>query len=457
MRTGAVLSIFLVYSALRFLFPSDIPFINDEALLIQRALQDGINGTFSVAGLLGSRGVDYGPFALWFYRMALLVTTDLVWVAVFKMIFIYVVTLGSVVWIAKSTKLSLGLLVGLALTSPYLWFYSRDLWDNSFVIPLSAGFFAAYFDFIATKRTFSLFLSCLFLCLGFLTHLVFVTIVFAFAVHFLLFEFTYIRKNFGKVLCLAAFSTAIVLPYLLHLVHQHPTQKFQTGDLGHLLMPFTGPRFFTSLGLEYFLGETWTKPFASNVMNGVWFLLTGVSALAYPLFIYGFYIMLKDEKRRSIFRVVILVFLFQMFLSFTYRLIPIPNFHSAQWVVYLLGIAVGLEALARKHWVVYPYTVSLGVAVPAFLILVHLNDGSRFIHYGPTLGNQLSVARDLEKVETKTLAREAFHAREFPFALETLRKLELSTAPKVEAKTVLIRYAEPENSKNGRIKVEVFD
>ena len=47
----------------------------------------------------------------------------------------------------------------LVMLSPWMWYYSRQLWDNSFCIPLSAMTIAAYADYLATRCGRSLSLS----------------------------------------------------------------------------------------------------------------------------------------------------------------------------------------------------------------------------------------------------------------------------------------------------------
>src|SRR5690606_17924468 len=143
-------------------------------------------------GLQGTRGI-YGPAATWFYQLALrLGGGDLAFVCLLK-----TSICGILLWIASAWLLSLRrpplspVILLAAFLSPYLWIYGRDLWDNSFVIPLSALAIASYARFLEaeddTQRQRLLALSFVFLSLGALIHLMMVPVIAALGVHLIVF------------------------------------------------------------------------------------------------------------------------------------------------------------------------------------------------------------------------------------------------------------------------------
>jgi len=58
---------------------------------------------------------------------------------------------GSLLWISRRLGLSPWGALPLVIT-PYYWIYCRQLWDNTFLLPICALTLAAYLEF-ATRRT----------------------------------------------------------------------------------------------------------------------------------------------------------------------------------------------------------------------------------------------------------------------------------------------------------------
>src|SRR5262249_8544761 len=58
-------------------FPGDAPFINDDPVLLYKALRANEAHRLEHVGLIGTRGVTYGPFPTWVYQGMLLITHGL--------------------------------------------------------------------------------------------------------------------------------------------------------------------------------------------------------------------------------------------------------------------------------------------------------------------------------------------------------------------------------------------
>ena len=126
----------------RFIFLGDTPFINDQPIL--QLLLDTHEewGTRPVHGLYGSHLIPYGPTALWLYDAIRLFSLDHYFILI---VFITLQCLGLVLfYLALCNLFSKSNAVWpflLATSSPYLYFYSRLMWDNNFLVPISGGIF----------------------------------------------------------------------------------------------------------------------------------------------------------------------------------------------------------------------------------------------------------------------------------------------------------------------------
>ncbi|MFM8314195.1 MAG: hypothetical protein ACKOA8_07910, partial [Deltaproteobacteria bacterium] len=184
-----------VLSLLRLIWIGDIPYGNDDSQLFLRALSDSQQNQLTTYGLMGSRGMNYGPFAIWTYRAGLGLTRDLILFAGFR-IFITTLMVSFAVYLLSILSPFLIPPIGLlALLSPYLWLYGRDLWDNSYVIPLSGIAITAYLYFSKRESAFALFLSLLMCTFGLLTHLVFIPIFLGIGLHLILFKKDWLKKH----------------------------------------------------------------------------------------------------------------------------------------------------------------------------------------------------------------------------------------------------------------------
>src|SRR4051812_27684668 len=84
------------------LWPGDIPFINDEPLLISAAVQANAHRLLAPAGLLGTFGFVYGPAPTWVYQLLVSFNHDLVVIAVVHTILIVATTALSLWWLSRS-------------------------------------------------------------------------------------------------------------------------------------------------------------------------------------------------------------------------------------------------------------------------------------------------------------------------------------------------------------------
>lgn len=456
--------VLFLFACCRLVLPGDTYFVNDEPLLLLRALDDNAAGKMTSFGLRGSRGVDYGPFAIWVYRLGLSLTHNLLAILTVKIALIASITGLCIYHLAKLCPQLFAPFGVVALLSPYLWFYGRDLWDNSFVIPLSAGAVVSYLIFCKSKKVVFLFLAAIAATFSFLTHLMVIPLLASLAAHFVIFHFHWLKKNFVAAAAIAITCLAISYPYLTHLLKQHPGNSIATGDLGHLLTPLMGPRFFTDLGLEYILDSHWVRPF-SGIALYLWWAVLGVTAIAYPIAWWGIVfaaleLWISRNERSLLFHMCFLSIVglaVQMLLSVSYRLIPAPYIHNSLWVFYFFFLWLGATRLSKFHFgkkALGVYVTSLALGLVALIADVHTRGGNREQHFGPTLANQLAIAHQISLYENTPVTSDARYAKEFPWAVEALKRLS-NENPGKKAQSLRIVYETPANSTLGKVKLEV--
>lgn len=445
METRLFFIVLCILAACRLVFVGDIPFGNDDAQLFERALADNDAFRITTYGLLGSRGLDYGPLAIWFYRTLLFFTHDILLIATVRIVLVASCTLY-VLWTLMNLFQSFKrLCLLLVFLSPYLWFYGRDLWDNSLVIPLSGLAVSQYLLFVKEKKVTPLWVASISATCGVLTHLVFLPVALALLIHFLIFERQWLKDQKKITLGIFVSIAVLLLPYALHVAKSIPKMQSGGGNFNpaHFLMPLLAPRFFTALGMEHFIGKTWSQ----NPLVYIW----GVSIVAYPLCWYGIWLATKEVRsgrREQIvfhFAFLALISLFlQMCMSQVFRLIPIPNFHSPQWIFTFFFLWISLDRMITttpSRILAGTYAVSLGAAIAHFTFLVHTNGGSRWEHYGPTLQNLISVVKESQ---TKEVRFEVEYFGKYPYIWPSLQRL-VGTSTSEPNGTVIVAYSEPAN------------
>lgn len=435
-----LLVLLVILGVPRLLFPGDVPFIADEPLIVDRALDGLEEGRLAAGGLEGTRGASYGAVPTWIYQAALVVTSDLRWVVVGKVVLTTALTGLALLLLARHVSGLVPSLGAFAFLSPYLWFYSRDLWDNSFAIPFSAMLLATYGAFCDTARLRFLVGAALFATLCLLTHLMTVPLVAAVLVHFLVSrrrELIASRRFLLQVSAIGIGCLALALPYVLRLPAGSATNILWSPSLPSLAFAFDGFRIFSLIGFDYVIGA-WEA-------GGVGPVLRVVSGFSYAAGAYGLYVLNRELRRggawtasagtastvpagtASMAGVVALTLVFWVILANGTRLVEHPHYYSGVWIVFFLLWWRGMSALVRPVWtrrVWYVQVAAMAVFLPAMGIWLDRNRGTKSLHYGPTLENQMLVAQELDRrgIDAVPPSR-AHHPRLFPQAIRVLRRL----------------------------------
>jgi hypothetical protein len=131
------------------------------------------------------------------------------------------------------------------------------------------------------------------------------------------------------------------------------------------------------------------------------------------------------------------------------------------WIVFFCLWWMGMSRLVQRTWarrVLAGQVAVMIVFLAGTASWIHWNRGIRTLHHGPTLENQMAVARELDRLGAAEVPEcDALHPCAFPHAIGTLRRLHrreegvvLSAAPRTSARVV---YAEPDGG-SGEIAVE---
>lgn len=392
----ATLALCLLGGALRFAYPSEVPLIFDEALLLHRALDDNSAGVWTTYGLRGSRGVDYGPVPILFYRGLLALTHDPVTLALGKIASVTFLTalavwllLRTCPWIPPWTAV-------FVFCSPYFWNYARDLWDNSLNIPLTALYFSTYVAFLATHKKRWYAVSVLLGATALQVHLMVLPLVLALASHFVLFEKRWWKKQWLAVLAIHIVAALLLAPYLWHFLTTSRTPLPLAPGLAMFQGVFglLGGRVFTALGFEYFFGPYW---------YGVWGALPmAITAVALVCVFAGMgraWTLVKMRRQTletSVAWICLVGLALHVLIATVQQLTNHPHYYSSVWILFFCFLGMGLARLGgRRLWKALGIASGLGLflSLANAAAFAHAGKAESRPHYGRFLSLQMKQAR----------------------------------------------------------------
>lgn len=481
----------LVTSLLRLIWPGDTQWINDEPLFLSKAaaLNAGsLTTAFTQgAGLHGTVGLTYGPVAVWIFALLLRLSSDLVVVAMLRTALWSLLTSVALLWLARQVPRLRPLSLCLILLSPYTWLYSRHLWDNTWLMPLGALALAAYLSFHGAPRRAPFALAVVALALAVLIHPMVMPLGLVLLWHALRFHRPFLRAQRGLVVGLAALCLLLAAPWLSYLLQGlwlrlHGVVSPAAGPppppaellppepavslLAPLLFPFLGGVQLSGLGLGYFVGDEF---FAGRaVLAG----LVTWTALSHVLVWLG--LGLAIQRLRAARRegqlhgvelhlclIAVLTFAVQAVLHAVLRRHTHPHYYNGSWIcaVYFAALALSSDvpvAWAKRLWsgprrslLGVSLGLSLAVITGSLALRLHDTGGTRGLHFGATLANQLEVARALARYHPDSpVTVEVLNYRLFPHALSLLRQLcGLTGDPTGPRQALRIRYrdADPQS------------
>jgi len=414
-------------------WPGDIPFINDEPLIIARAVDANQKGVPAATGLLGTYGVAYGPLPIWVYQPLVAVTHNLVVIAVLHTLLMAATTAGALWWLSRSTQLWVWF-VPVPLLSPYFWFYARVLWDNPFLIPLGALALAGYSAYLSSGSPGGLRVSIAAMAAIPLVHLMGLALVVPLAAHIIVVRWRGVWAHRVSLAAMAVPAAVLAWPYLRYLATRPMPSPAEVSSIDGWIFPLFGGRLLSAYQLDYFFGS---GPVDGRVFGAV----AAVSCLAYALVwsgigIAGWRALAAVRSRTWTARDHLAVILLgavasQAVLDGLTARFQHPHYNNATWIVFVvlawIPIDVAVKAgQARRLSAVavtglLAGTLLLSSATVAFRL--HRSSGTRET-YGPTIANQQQVARALARYSPQSrLSVQVVHYNRFPHTLAILRQL----------------------------------
>jgi hypothetical protein len=448
--------------------PGDGPWIDDEPKMMDLALANnarpcprhyyGISLPFTPApfGLKGTRGVKYGPFPIWIDQALLAFTKNVVLMAGIRALVTSGITAIALYWLGRTLEFSPWLAV-VTMLSPWLWFYSRQLWDNSLCIPASALMLAAYGDFLRSSRARSLRLAVLCAVALVLTHFMALAIVVPVAMH-AVFHFSKIWKFKWSVLLILAIAGFASRPYWADLVaHHHRDVPGGTSAWKGYFYPLLGAHHLSAMGLGNLLGEEWPSqlaaPFRCLYRSVKW-----ISAVAYPLCWAGIVLALVPAWRaisrgqsatakEELFLILLAIFAAQSALDGYEHVYEGPHYFNSTWIVYAVFVCLAADALIRLlnpriQQIALPIMAAALLSTIALIaVAVARNSGIRSANYGTTLASQIEAAALIRQFSEDSPRDVQFSQWEdHPHALTVLLKLVPTPTADRPKRQVIIAY-----------------
>ena len=450
------------------LLPADAPWICDEPLLLMHASNVVHGQETPVHGMVGNAGLYYGPVPFLIYAVALVFTQNLV-LLVFLRALLFMLAMGVAIWWLARLCPRLSPPIGaLALLSPYYWFYSRALWDNTFLIPFSALTLAAYVSFCRTRTAGRLWGVALGMVLMLQTHLMCLPLFAAIAGHFVWRHRSWARQHARHSLLIAVVGFIACLPYFVHEAQHLDELRVVNAQrtTAEWVFALMGGRTFSAVGLDYFYGDHWQSHSRFPVL--LW-ILTGISALG----LIGFWVGLGQAWRlvmknrglpgdkpieSQLFSVVLVMVALQLILNGVTRTSGHPHYYSGTSFGAFTLVWLAYSQIGNRRWrwtLAGMHALALLMVLLSIIWRIHEYQGNTNIHYGPTLRTQLDALKSLDSENPQSMVslNEMLQYHYFPHAFYVLQMfypLHFSTNAPVTR--LLVRYADPQ-ADSGRLVV----
>lgn len=419
---------------LALLWPGDAPWINDEPHLISNALQANNRMEPAKQGILGSFGIKYGPLATWIYQIFLLFTHDLVAISFTKNALTLLILVVSMYLMADRLNLVKQPIL-LILISPYIYFYNRILWDNCFLIPVSALLFLCYVQF-SLRNSIFLFYTILSLCVALIhIHMMSLFLIVPLSLVFMVFNRKWFKENRLASLIGILLGAVICVPYLSTVVMQVHQEAYHRAPIASsLLSAVSGAKFFSFVGFgDYFLPEIYSEafllPFPITLVlltvtgGGSIFFFLGIIDSIKGLLKLGWPSDTYTVMERMSFLCLACLLVSVLFFLFT-RHQHHPHYFNATWFSYFffcwqgIRIVLGRRMIALTFWIYFAGIMTLFVCL---IVFIHRNGGNRSPYYGATLSNQIRVAKQIGRYPPSS--RVVIKVKNFDYFIHALNTL----------------------------------
>lgn len=439
-----LLSALIVYC----LFPGNVDWICDQPILIAKALEANRVNRWGEIGIAGGNGTHYGPVPNFIYQVFLSVTHNLLGVVIIKVVLSFGLTVLGLWRISRDLELRKeGIFF--ALLSPLIYFYTRSLWDNVFLIPISAIYFSAIISYLTKRRGFDFILAIATGWILFNIHLMSLIVV---VPGFVALNFICLMKEKRRIglFFLIQFAFGVLsFPYLKTLFlaktltpYGHP-QWFAI-----LFSPVLGARLHGYLGFYEYFSPNFLPSLSSVAKVGVLTLML-ISLLGPLYFLVGLKRLFSNQSGfpSAVRWFFVSVLIMTILISLKMRLKAHPHYMNASWTVYFaIFWKVYSDEInkVRTRPVFVIYAASMFLLLCVWIGYIQVNSGDRGLHFGPSLGNQIEIARklpNLNPLEKMTIDIENF--KEFPQRLAVLANLYGTLEDSGKQKTLFYKKPAP--------------
>lgn len=442
-------------------WPTDTKWVWDEPKLIHNAYQANQQGVLAPHGLIGSRGVHYSPVATWIYQVLLLAAPNLTMLALLKTL-LSISSLVLFLWLLSRELRWSPWPILLVLVSPYLYLYNRQLWDNVFLIPLSACLWWLLASF-ARRPGYGKLLSGLTVAVVMVyIHVVSLPLVAGWSVGMVLAGWSWWKAHIVHSLLSTACGVGLMVAYLLHLQSgaSEDTLFLSSSRLIAGWHSLAAWQFFSLENLNMvFLGAMYTPSFVlpSWVLN----LLRVIGLLSLPLVLVGMGQAIRQLCQVRTSRVskwgmevhlslaaLAAILAFAGLFTVTQQMV-MHHYFNGIWVAHFWFLWLGIHVLWSWHrscrGIILLHGVALAIATGAIACHIHQRAGTRDAAFGPTLTTQLGVVTKLAPYRLANIQTEVRNYQQVPFAFANLLDLVDDDHPPIAERPpafIVIRYRE---------------
>jgi hypothetical protein len=237
---------------------------------------------------------------------------------------------------------------------------------------------------------------------------------------------------------------------------------------GALWFASLGGRVSSASGLEYFFGAAWSDRFLAHGAIGiaVWLSMLLGHGLTWAGMVRSLAWIqraLVDRAQRSarveIAALALCVWLAQTLLNLATHTAGHPHYYNATWIVFVVFAWLALDALSRWRLASYAaasHALALGVTLATIVIGLHTTAGTRSLHYGLAVREELRVAAQAAQGHPESPVRTRIEQlRLFPHAITVLMLLENALpSPSHPRRVMHIDYASTDETV-ARLRVSV--
>jgi hypothetical protein len=436
-------------------FPGDIPFLCDEAQLIDHALQANAEGRLADKGLRGTMGVHYGAPPTWIYQTLLTVTHDLVAISVIKHIVSLAILLVYLVYLARRLSLPRWPIF-FVLLSPQVHLFHRVLWDNCFLIPLSLVFVVMVLHFLDEPSLLKLAaMTAMVVLLGHI-HLMTGIIILPAALLMFWREGRWMRTRWLPILAFLIAGLAISYPYLSRVAAAFgQSDHAQVARQGTLVDAFSGAYYFSFVPAAHFFPALETTAFVLPI--GLSNALQAITGLALPLFIVGLWRARAEphsRARRDMACLAIGIVTFTLLFHLTTGHYFWQHYLNGQWFGFFYFLWLGADWMARRAWgraLCAAALLSSAVLLGSVKLQIHHTQGNRSMTFGTVITHQRELAKALSEYplecELRIMGGPPAYCNQ---AIQVLRHMK-PTAPTRSARVLYLYYPDGPDGTRGRM------